>query len=221
MDFFANAIASKQDFITETGATIYMVVVTSIIAGIIGMLGGLALTLTQEGGLWENQKVYWVLDKVVNIFRSIPFIILLALISPVTRAIVKTTIGNTAAIVPLVVGSAPFYARQIENALAEVDGGIIEAAKSMGDFPANIVFGVYLKEGLPAILRASAMTIISLIGLTAMAGAVGAGGLGNLAITRGYNRYQNDIIIVSTVLILILVFITQGLFNLWVKKVQH
>ena len=110
MDFFANAIASKQDFITETGATIYMVVVTSIIAGIIGMLGGLALTLTQEGGLWENQKVYWVLDKVVNIFRSIPFIILLALISPVTRAIVHTTIGNTAAIVPLVVGSAPFYA---------------------------------------------------------------------------------------------------------------
>ncbi len=221
MDFFANAIASKQDFITETGATIYMVVVTSIIAGIIGMLGGLALTLTQKGGLWENKKVYWVLDKVVNIFRSIPFIILLALISPVTRAIVKTTIGNTAAIVPLVVGSAPFYARQIENALAEVDGGIIEAAKSMGDSPANIVFGVYLKEGLPAILRASAMTIISLIGLTAMAGAVGAGGLGNLAITRGYNRYQNDIIIVSTVLILILVFITQGLFNLWVKKVQH
>lgn len=221
MDFFANAIASKQDFITETGATIYMVVVTSIIAGIIGMLGGLALTLTQEGGLWENKKVYWVLDKVVNIFRSIPFIILLALISPVTRAIVKTTIGNTAAIVPLVVGSAPFYARQIENALAEVDGGIIEAAKSMGDSPANIVFGVYLKEGLPAILRASAMTIISLIGLTAMAGAVGAGGLGNLAITRGYNRYQNDIIIISTVLILILVFITQGLFNLWVKKVQH
>lgn len=221
MDFFANAIASKQDFITETGATIYMVVVTSIIAGIIGMLGGLALTLTQEGGLWENKKVYWVLDKVVNIFRSIPFIILLALISPVTRAIVKTTIGNTAAIVPLVVGSAPFYARQIENALAEVDGGIIEAAKSMGDSPANIVFGVYLKEGLSAILRASAMTIISLIGLTAMAGAVGAGGLGNLAITRGYNRYQNDIIIVSTVLILILVFITQGLFNLWVKKVQH
>ena len=221
MDFFANAIASKQDFITETGATIYMVVVTSIIAGIIGMLGGLALTLTQEGGLWENKKVYWVLDKVVNIFRSIPFIILLALISPVTRAIVKTTIGNTAAIVPLVVGSAPFYARQIENALAEVDGGIIEAAKSMGDSPANIVFGVYLKEGLPAILRASAMTIISLIGLTAMAGAVGAGGLGNLAITRGYNRYQNDIIIVSTALILILVFITQGLFNLWVKKVQH
>ena len=221
MDFFANVIASKPDFITETGATIYMVVVTSIIAGILGMLGGLALTLTQEGGLWENQKVYWVLDKVVNIFRSIPFIILLALISPVTRAIVKTTIGNTAAIVPLVVGSAPFYARQIENALAEVDGGIIEAAKSMGDSPANIVFGVYLKEGLPAILRASAMTIISLIGLTAMAGAVGAGGLGNLAITRGYNRYQNDIIIVSTILILILVFITQGIFNLWVKKVQH
>ena len=221
MDFFANAIASKQDFITETGATIYMVVVTSIIAGILGMLGGLALTLTQEGGLWENQKGYWGWDKVVNIFRSIPFIILLALISPVTRAIVKTTIGNTAAIVPLVVGSAPFYARQIENALAEVDGGIIEAAKSMGDSPANIVFGVYLKEGLPAILRASAMTIISLIGLTAMAGAVGAGGLGNLAITRGYNRYQNDIIIVSTILILILVFITQGIFNLWVKKVQH
>ena len=92
MNFFANAIASKQDFITETGATICMVVVTSIIAGIIGMLGGLALTLTQEGGLWENQKVYWVLDKVVNIFRSIPFIILLALISPVTRAIVKTNI---------------------------------------------------------------------------------------------------------------------------------
>ncbi|MDD7363260.1 MAG: methionine ABC transporter permease [Peptoniphilus sp.] len=221
MEFFANAIASKEDFVIETGATIYMVVVTSIIAGIIGLFLGFLLTLTQEGGLWENKKVYWVLDKIVNIFRSIPFIILLALISPLTRAIVHTTIGNTAAIVPLVIGTAPFYARQIENALAEVDPGIIEAAESMGDSPRDIIFGVYMKEGLPSILRASALTIISLIGLTAMAGAVGAGGLGNLAITRGYNRYQNDIIIVSTVLILILVFITQAVFDLWVKKIQH
>lgn len=221
MGFFENVIASKQDFVIETGATIYMVVVTSIIAGIIGMIVGLLLTLTKDGGLWENQKVFWFLDKVVNIFRSIPFIILLALISPFTRHLIGTTIGNTAAIVPLVVGSAPFYARQIENALAEVDPGIIEAAESMGDSPSQIVYGVYLKEGLPSILRASALTIISLIGLTAMAGAVGAGGLGNLAITRGYNRFQNDIIIVSTVLILILVFITQAIFDLWVKKIQH
>lgn len=221
MGLFENVLASKQDFLIETGATLYMVVATSIIAGILGMLIGLILILTREGGLLENRNVYWVLDKFVNIFRSIPFIILLALISPLTRAIVHTTIGNTAAIVPLVVGSAPFYARQIENALAEVDPGIVEAAESMGDSPMHIVTGVYLKEGLPSILRASAMTIISLIGLTAMAGAVGAGGLGNLAITRGYNRYQNDIIVASTVLILILVFITQAVFNFWVKKVQH
>ncbi|MDQ0508682.1 Methionine import system permease protein MetP [Aedoeadaptatus ivorii] len=221
MEFFSNVIASKGDFVVETGATLYMVLVTSLIAGVLGMITGFVLTLTKEGGLLENKRLYWVLDKFVNIFRSIPFVILLALISPITRAIVHTTIGNTAAIVPLVFGSMPFYARQIENALAEVDPGIIEAAESMGDSPLDIVFGVYMKEGLPAILRASAMTVISLIGLTAMAGAVGAGGLGNLAITRGYNRFQNDIIIVSTVLILILVFITQALFDFWVKKIQH
>ncbi|MDO5301183.1 MAG: methionine ABC transporter permease [Tissierellia bacterium] len=218
---FENVAQYQQDFLIETGATVYMVVLTAIIAGILGLITGVLLILTREGGLMEHRPLYWILDKLVNIFRSIPFVILLALISPVTRAIIGTTIGNRAAIVPLVFGTVPFYARQVENALAEVDGGIIEAAIAMGDAPKDVIFGVYLKEGLPAIIRASAMTVISLIGLTAMAGAVGAGGLGNLAITKGYNRLQDDVTLVATVIILLLVFVAQGIFNLWEKKVSH
>ena len=169
----------------------------------------------------ESRGLFELLDKIINIVRSIPFIILLALLGTTTRLIVGTTIGETAALVPLIAGIIPFFARQIEIALLEVDPGVIEAAEAMGTSPLGIIVRVYLPEGLAGIIRVSALTIINVIGLTAMAGAVGAGGLGNLAITRGYNRFQNDVTIMATLIILILVFFSQFVSNLLVKKVSH
>ena len=157
----------------------------------------------------------------MNVFRSVPFIIMLALIAPITRLLVGTSIGTTAAIVPLVVGTVPFYSKQIQNALLEVDQGVIEAAEAMGSSPVEIIFRVYLKEGLPSIIRVSSVTIVNLIGLTTMAGAIGGGGLGNLAIARGYNRNQADVTLVSTAVILIIVFATQFIGNRLVKKTSH
>lgn len=172
-------------------------------------------------GVLKNPPLYSVLEKIINVCRSIPFIIMLALIQPLTRILAGTTIGTTAALVPLVIGVIPFFARQIENALLEVDPGVIEAAEAMGTSPLGIIFRVYLIEGLPSIIRVSAVTIINLIGLTAMAGAIGAGGLGNLAITRGYNRFQTDVTFMATLIILIMVFISQAISNQLIKKTSH
>lgn len=201
--------------------TLYMTLVSGAIAGVLGIILGVILLITDENGLTPHPALYNVLDKLVNVFRSLPFIILIALIYPFTRLIVGTAIGTTASIVPLVVSTVPFFARQIQNALLEVDPGVVEAAQAMGTSNLDIIFRVYLKEGLASIIRVSAVTIINLIGLTAMAGAVGGGGLGNLAISRGYNRFQNDVIFVATALILIIVFISQAIGNYLVKKVSH
>lgn len=220
-EFFANSIAIKEQFFIETLATLYMVGVTALISGTLGTALGVMLLVTGEGGLLENRSLYHILDKIVNFFRSVPFIILLAIIAPFTRWIVGTTIGNHAAIVPLTAGTLPFFARQVQNALLEVDKGIIEAARSMGSSPAEIIFKVYLREGLPGIIRAGSVTIISLIGLSAMAGAIGAGGIGKLAITQGYNQFHQDVTLVSTLIILILVFISQMVGDWLVKKISH
>ncbi len=198
-----------------------MTAITAIIAGILGMAIGIGLIVTQPGGILENRIVYNILDKFVNLFRSIPFVILLAIIAPVTRIIVGTAIGTTAAIVPLVIGSAPFYARQIQNALAEVDHGVIEAAESVGSGPIAIIFRVYLKEGLADIIRSSVLTLISLIDLTAMAGAIGGGGLGNLAVNIGYNRFQTDVIFLAMLIILVIVFIIQLVGDWLARRVDH
>ena len=215
-------VSNIWDVVWESlGETLYMVGISGAIAGVLGVILGVILLITDEGGLIPNAILYNILDKLVNVFRSLPFIILLTLIYPITRLIVGTAIGTTAALVPLVFSTVPFYARQIQNALLEVDPGVVEAAQAMGTSKLDIIFRVYLKEGLASIIRVSAVTIINLIGLTAMAGAVGAGGLGNLAITRGYNRFQTDVIFVATILILIIVFISQAISNALVKKVSH
>lgn len=219
--YFPNAVTMKSDFIQATGETLYMTAITAIIAGILGMAIGIGLIVTQPGGILENRIVYNILDKFVNLFRSIPFVILLAIIAPVTRIIVGTAIGTTAAIVPLVIGSAPFYARQIQNALAEVDHGVIEAAESVGSGPIAIIFRVYLKEGLADIIRSSVLTLISLIDLTAMAGAIGGGGLGNLAVNIGYNRFQTDVIFLAMLIILVIVFIIQLVGDWLARRVDH
>lgn len=220
-NYFPNVIDLKQEFIDSTIETLYMVFWTALIAGIFGVLLGVILVVTAPRGMFANRFVYNILEKVINVCRSIPFIIMLALIQPITRFLTGTTIGTTAALVPLVVGVIPFFARQIETALLEVDPGVIEAAEAMGTSPLGIIFRVYLIEGLPSIVRVSAITVINLIGLTAMAGAIGAGGLGNLAISRGYNRFQTDVTLVATLIILLLVFISQFISNSLIKKISH
>lgn len=216
-----NAASIPDEFLEATIETLYMTLWTAGLGFVLGLGLGVWLVLTQPKGLKVNAAVYGVLDKFVNIFRSIPFVIMIALLVNITRLIAGTSIGTTAAIVPLVVATVPFYARQIQNALVEVNPGVIEAAQAMGLSTGDIVFRVYLKEALPGIIRVSALSIINVIGLTAMAGTIGGGGLGNLAITRGYNRFQTDVTIISTIIILIIVFISQAIADRLVKKVEH
>lgn len=220
-NYFQHAIELKDMFVLETWATIYMVLVTSLIAGIFGILIGVLLAITENGAIKQNRALHSILDKLVNIGRSLPFVIMLAIIAPLTRLLVGTTIGNSAAIVPLVAGTVPFYARQVQNALSEVDKGVIEAAQSMGFGTAHIITNVYLSEAKEGLIRAGAVTVISLVGLTAMAGAIGAGGLGKMALSYGYNRLHDDVTLVATILILLLVFIIQAIANLAIRLVRH
>lgn len=219
--YMPNVAQIPEDFLEATLQTLYMSFWTSIWAGVFGIILGVTLVVTRQNGILANPFVYQLLDKLVNIVCSVPFIILVALLATTTRFIVGTTIGEKAALVPLIAGVIPFFARQIENALLEVNPGVVEAAEAMGTSPLGIIFRVYLLEGLPGIVRVSALTVINVIGLTAMAGAIGAGGLGNLAISRGYNRFQTDVTILSTLLILVLVFISQFISNRIVKKITH
>ena len=168
----------------------------------------------------ENKIVFQILDKITSLFRAIPFIILLAFINPVTYLLLKNTIGPTAALVPLSLAVFPFFARQVQVVLSELDGGVIEAAQASGATFWDIV-GVYLREGLPDLIRVTTVTIISLIGETAMAGAVGAGGLGTLAINYGKNMFNNDVIFVATLLILILIVLVQFFGDFLSKKISH
>ena len=206
---FPNVIAMQADIWQATLETIYMTIASAVIAGVLGLLTGLVLVVTQPGGIAEDRPFYSILDKIVNLLRSIPFIILLAVISPLTSFLVGTTVGTTAALVPLVIGIFPFYARQVQLALQEVGTGVVEAAQSMGLSNQEIIFRVYLREGLADIIRVSTLTVISLVDLTTMAGAVGAGGLGNVAISIGYARFQNDVTFVCMIILLVLVFVIQ------------
>ncbi|GAD17579.1 methionine ABC transporter permease [Lentilactobacillus otakiensis] len=218
---FPNVAHIWPQFVQSIWETIYMTVWSSVIAGVLGLGIGIVLVITQEGGIAEDAYVYSLTDKVVNLLRSIPFIILLAVMFPITNFIVHTTVGTTAALVPLVVGIFPFYARQVQNALLEIDPQVIEAARSMGSGNLEIIFRIYLREGLPDLIRASIVTVISLIGLTTMAGAIGSGGLGDVAISIGYARYQNDVTIAAMLVILIMVFIVQFAGDWLAKKTVH
>lgn len=216
-----NAITKLPEIYNATLETLIMILVAGAISFFIGILLGVVLVVTKKGNILENKAVYYVLEKIINITRSIPFIILLAAAIPLTRLIVGTAIGTKGSFVPLVLGTIPFFARQIESALSEVDKGIIEAAESMGSSPFEIIFRVYLKESIPNIVRATTITFVSLVGLTAMAGSVGGGGLGDLAIRYGYQRYQVDITFVTVIILLIFVNIIQGAGNIIIKKTTH
>lgn len=201
--------------------TLLMTLWSGGLAFLIGGILGVLVVITRKGGILENAVVFRILDVVINFFRSIPFIILLAGLIGLTRLLMGTAIGVRGAIVPLVFGTAPFYARQTEQALSELDNGLIEAAQSMGTSVPGIVFRVYLRESIPSIVRGTTLTVISLIGLTAMAGAVGAGGIGDFAIRYGYNRNQFDVTIVSVITLVLLVGIVQLIGGLIVRKVSH
>ena len=221
MGFFDYSLSIKDRIISDFKITLYMLIVSAIFAGILGLILGVIMVVTDKDRILENKVVYSILDKLTNLFRAIPFVILLALIAPLTKVIVGTRIGATAAIVPLTFSTVPFFARQVEQALADVDGGKVEAAEAMGLSPAEIIIRVYLREGLPSLIRASSITLISLLGLTAMAGTVGAGGIGDLAIAMGYQRYKDDVVIVSVILILIIVYLIQGIANYLIRKTSH
>ena len=201
--------------------TLFMTFWSGIFGGILGLIFGVILVLTKSDGIRPNKFWFNICDKIVSIFRAIPFIILLAFIAPVTQKIVGTQIGVKAALVPLTLGVFPFYARQVQVALESVDHGKIEAAQSLGATIWDIIFNVYINEARSELARVSTVTIISLIGLTAMAGAIGAGGLGNTAISYGYNRFNNDVTFVATALVIILIFIIQVIGDFFATKLNH
>ena len=186
-----------------------------------GLFFGVLLITTRRGGILENAVIFQILDKAINVFRSIPFIILLTLLLPLTRLIMGTAIGVKGAIVPLVIGTTPFFSRQVEAALSEISPGVIEAAESIGMSPVGIIFRVYLREGIPMLARAATITAISLIGSTAMAGAVGAGGLGDFAIRYGHNRFMEDVTWVTVAALVLLVCVVQIVGSLISKLTTH
>lgn len=206
---------------TSIFQTLFMTFWSAIFGGILGIIFGVLLVLTKSDGIRPNRFRFNFSDKLVSIFRAVPFVILLAFIAPVTQKIVGTQIGMKAALVPLTLGVFPFYARQVQVALESVDPGKIEAAESLGATLNDIIFDVYLREARSELIRVSTVTIISLIGLTAMAGAIGAGGLGNTAISYGYNRFNNDVTLVATILVIILIFIVQVVGDFFAKKMNH
>lgn len=221
LNIMPNIMSKLPDFYTSIYETIVMVGWSGSISFILGLILGITLIATKKGGILENLILFQILDKVINFFRSIPFIILLASLIPLTRLISGTAIGVEGAIVPLIFGTVPFFSRQIESALAELDPGLVEAAQSMGSGPIEIIFRVYLRECIPGIVRGTTITAISLIGLTAMAGAVGAGGLGDFAIRFGYQRNQLDITYASVVVLVGMVSIIQIIGNIIIKKNTH
>ena len=192
-----------------TQETLYMTALSGAATFVLGILLGLALFLTARGGLFQNRALYSAISILVNVFRSIPFIILIVLLIPFTKALVGTILGANAALPALIVGAAPFYARLVEIALREVDKGVIEATRSMGARLSTLVFRVLLPESSPALVSGITVTLIALVSYSAMAGVIGAGGLGNLAYLEGFQRNHNDVTLVATVTILIIVFIIQ------------
>lgn len=213
-----NVVKTFPEMTKALFQTLQMVGTSALWSAVFGVFFGVVLVVSTPGGIMENKVVYSVLDKVINVFRSIPFVILIALLLPLTRIVMGTSIGTKGAIFPLVIGTIPFFSRQIHSALCEVDRGVVEAAQAMGSGPWEIVVRVYLREGLGGMIRGATITIINLIALSAMAGCVGGGGLGDYAIRYGFQRFQTDVTIVTVTILLILVTIIQSVGNLLTRR---
>lgn len=192
-----------------TWETLYMTGIAGLATLVLGIVLGVLLFLTSKGQLWQNRAVYSLISVLVNVFRSIPFIILIVLLIPFTKSLIGTILGADAALPALIVGAAPFYARLVEIALREVDKGVIEAARSMGAKNRTLIFRVLLPESSPALVSGITVTLIALVSYTAMAGVIGAGGLGNLAYLEGFQRNHSDVTLVATLTILLIVFVIQ------------
>ncbi|WZY00580.1 methionine ABC transporter permease [Bacillus sp. FSL W7-1360] len=209
-----------EDVWVATWETVYMTIASSVATFVLGLALGLVLYLTAKGGAWESRLTYVVIATVVNVFRSIPFIILIILLIPFTRMIVGSMFGASAALPALIIGAAPFYARMVELALREVDRGVVEAAQSMGASHAHIVWKVLIPEALPALISGITVTTVALVGYTAMAGTIGAGGLGTLAFQQGFQRTNTEVMLVATVVILLIVFLFQWLGDSLTRKID-
>ncbi len=204
-----------------TWETVYMVLVAGVIGFAVGIPLGVILHTTKAGGLHQNPKLNRVLGAVVNIGRSVPFLVLMVAIIPFTKMIVGSFIGTTAAIVPLTIGAIPFVARLVESALMEVPNGLVEAAQSMGATPMQIINKVLLPEALPTIINTVTITLVTLVSYSAMAGTVGGGGLGDVAIRYGFYRYDVTIMIVTVIMLIVLVQIIQSIGDAIVRRVDH
>lgn len=219
-DFSAFFAQYGNLFLQGTVDTLIMTCVATILAYVIGIPLGILLVVTSPNGLRPNRIVSTIVGWIVNIGRSVPFIILLVALIPFTRFIVGTSLGVPGAVVPLVVAAAPFAARMVEQSLEETDSGLVEAAQSFGASTWQIVWKVYLKETLPSLVRGAAITFVTLFGYSAMAGTVGAGGLGDIAIRYGYQRFQTDVMIFAVLLCVVLVIVFQAIGDVTARKID-
>ncbi|MFL4557210.1 methionine ABC transporter permease [Yersinia kristensenii] len=210
-----------DQFIQALHDTLVMVSISLVIGSLIGIPLGILLVVTRPGGLIKNRVFYNILNPVINIIRSLPFIILMVAIIPLTRLIVNTTIGTPGAIVPLIIFIAPYIGRLVENSLLDVNPGILEAAKSMGATPLQAIWYFLLPEALSSLILALTTATIGLIGATAMAGTVGGGGIGDLAITYGYQRFDTFVTVTTAIVLIITVQLIQSLGNLFASKIRR
>ena len=211
-------LASNSELLLQgLQETLYMVLVSMMIAILFGIPLGVGVVVTEPNGILEKKEINFILGSIINVARSIPFIILMVAIIPFTRLIVGTSIGTTAAIVPLAVAAIPFIGRIVENSLKEVDPGVVEAAQAMGATPWEIITKVLIPEALPSLILGITLALISLIGYSAIVGAIGGGGLGDIAIRYGYQRFQGDIMLQTVVILVVLVQLIQSIGN-WLSS---
>ncbi|MCI6640632.1 MAG: ABC transporter permease [Pygmaiobacter massiliensis] len=215
MEFFALRGALLWEGTLET---LFMTAAATALAYLLGVPMGVLLILTKKGGIWEHERFNAVFGWLVNTLRSIPFLILMVFIMPFTRVLVGTGIGPVAATVPLVISASPFVARMVEQSLAEVNSGVVEAARVMGATNWQIVTRVLLVESVPSLLRGLSISTITILGYTAITGTLGAGGLGNLAMRFGYQRYEKDVMYATVVILILLVCLIQAVFNLAARR---
>lgn len=210
-----------QLLLNATGETLYMVLLAGWFTLLIGLPLGVVLFISRRGGLFPLPRLKRVLGGVINLGRSLPFVVMLIALIPLTRLIVGTTLGSTAAVVPITIGAFPFFARIVENALDEVDKGRIEAIVAMGGDIRHVILKVLLPEALPALVAGVTLTLVMLIGFSSMAGVIGGGGLGDLAIRYGYQRFNNQIMVVTVIVLVVLVQGVQSLGDRCVRSLAH
>lgn len=219
--FLPNLDRLSGELLKSIGQTATMIGVSGTIAWVLGILVGVLLVTTRPGGILENRAVFTFFDRAIDIIRSIPFIILIVLLIPLSRFLVGTGSGVTGSFVALVFATVPFFARQVESVLSDIDHGLIEASEAMGFSPMQIIFDVYLKESIPGITRVTMITFVSFVGITAIAGAIGAGGIGDFAIRYGYQMGYRDMIWLTVLIILAVISVFQFFGNLIIRRTTH